>query len=404
MLDIETDYYFAESENHNARDDDVFLRFLPELGEASTRRQGPLIIGSHHITRAGICSEQADLKILSDKCSLGGFAHIRKVVNCSNSLSFTLSTVLSGSKVLSAASATSTTSLPHNLASADQCLSQYETSVRQHAIEFPMTSHEILYGHVKLKIEAVGILPPAAPPVICARNLTLQPQIPNQITGEIYPYILLSTGREGKLSRILNSTLTPVTHPGLPVAAAPGQMSLREIQSCRAALSLLEPSNFYLFGANIARSLSPLIHNSMFQFLGLPHKYSLFPCDHAQLVSLLDVLHQDNFGGASVTAPLKEAVISEGLVTHLTLAAQIIGAVNTIVPYSLPADCIEAKSLSASCLASAAVPSSLSLSSFSPFRLFCHFTSVYSFFFFLVAALSLADSLKQMHWHMGPVE
>lgn len=52
------------------------------------------------------------------------------------------------------------------------------------------------------------------------------------------PVIALCTTEQGKLSRVLNSILTPVTHPKLPKAAAPGQLSVKEIIDLRSALGI----------------------------------------------------------------------------------------------------------------------------------------------------------------------
>ncbi|KAK9456610.1 EPSP synthase-domain-containing protein [Dipodascopsis uninucleata] len=45
------------------------------------------------------------------------------------------------------------------------------------------------------------------------------------------PLIAINMGVKGQLSRVLNSTLTPVTHPLLPTKAAPGQISVDQILS-----------------------------------------------------------------------------------------------------------------------------------------------------------------------------
>lgn len=53
------------------------------------------------------------------------------------------------------------------------------------------------------------------------------------------PIIALCTTEQGKLSRVLNKVFTPVTHPLLPIAAAPGQLSVNEIMTTRQLLGLL---------------------------------------------------------------------------------------------------------------------------------------------------------------------
>jgi pentafunctional AROM polypeptide len=62
--------------------------------------------------------------------------------------------------------------------------------------------------------------------------------------------------------QVLNEVLTPVTHPHLPIAAAPGQISVKEINSTLAFLGFLDAKDFYLFGSPITSSPSPTMHNT----------------------------------------------------------------------------------------------------------------------------------------------
>ncbi|RCH99109.1 3-dehydroquinate dehydratase (3-dehydroquinase) [Rhizopus azygosporus] len=50
--------------------------------------------------------------------------------------------------------------------------------------------------------------------------------------------ILINMGPKGKYSRVANQFLTPTTHPALPSAAAPGQLSIEEIKSIRQQLAM----------------------------------------------------------------------------------------------------------------------------------------------------------------------
>ncbi|KAJ3017497.1 3-dehydroquinate dehydratase (3-dehydroquinase) [Thoreauomyces humboldtii] len=146
------------------------------------------------------------------------------------------------------------------------------------------------------------------------------------------PLIALNMGPFGQISRALNTFLTPVTHPALPAAAAPGQLSIAQIYALRSLLGQLPPKEFVLFGSPIAQSVSPALHNAGFETLGLPYTYGLSES--------LDISHvaktvkaavtAGTFGGASVTIPHKIAVIDHDIVQHLTPAAKAIGAVNTI--------------------------------------------------------------------------
>ncbi|OAA59665.1 dehydroquinase class 1 [Niveomyces insectorum RCEF 264] len=148
------------------------------------------------------------------------------------------------------------------------------------------------------------------------------------------PIIALNMGSHGKLSRVLNGFLTPVAHPDLPFAAAPGQLSAREIRQALSLIGGLDPLRFVLFGQPISQSRSPALHNTLFAQTGLPHRYSL-----AETTSLDDVrgiVRAADFGGASVTIPLKRDVMQ--LVDEVTESARVIGAVNTIVPVASTRD------------------------------------------------------------------
>lgn len=145
------------------------------------------------------------------------------------------------------------------------------------------------------------------------------------------PLIAINMGAVGKLSRILNGFLTPVSHPDLPLLAAPGQMSAVEIRQGLALLGEIEARKFYLVGNPISQSRSPALHNRLFQRLGLPHHYGLLETDDVS--DIRTIFQSAEFGGASVTIPLKRHVME--LVDELTPAARIIGAVNTVAP--LPA-------------------------------------------------------------------
>lgn len=95
------------------------------------------------------------------------------------------------------------------------------------------------------------------------------------------PLIALNMGSMGKISRALNLFLSPVTHPALLTSAAPGQLSVSQINQLRyngglpndEIGGLLQKRYFYLFGTPIAHSFSPLLHNTGFKVLGFPYEY-----------------------------------------------------------------------------------------------------------------------------------
>lgn len=118
----------------------------------------------------------------------------------------------------------------------------------------------------------------------------------------------LAMGEKGQVSRVFNAVLTPVTHPSLPVPAAPGQLSAREVQTARLALGLTARRRFFLFGSPIALSPSPAFHNTGFEWCGLPFVYERFETKSVDDVKR--TLAQRDFGGASVTIPLKVRFVS----------------------------------------------------------------------------------------------
>lgn len=142
------------------------------------------------------------------------------------------------------------------------------------------------------------------------------------------PVIAINMGEKGGLSRILNRFMTPVSHPALPFKAAPGQLSAAEIRQGLSLLGEIKPKRFALFGKPIASSRSPALHNRLFAQAGLPHKYELVETNDTEVVK--QFIHSPDFGGASVTIPLKLDVIP--LLDEIGPEAQVIGAVNTIVP------------------------------------------------------------------------
>ena len=141
------------------------------------------------------------------------------------------------------------------------------------------------------------------------------------------PLIAIQMGRKGQLSRIQNNFLTPVSHPALPFKAAPGQLSAAEIRTALTLHGTIEPRKFYLFGEPITQSKSPAMHNTAFEATGLPHKYSLFETDNAKYLE--KILHAPNFGGASITIPLKLDIMP--YLDSISEDARTIGAVNTII-------------------------------------------------------------------------
>lgn len=144
------------------------------------------------------------------------------------------------------------------------------------------------------------------------------------------PLIAINMSELGKASRVLNTILTPITSELLPNAAAPGQLTLAQINQIYTSMGGIIPKNFYVIGKPISHSRSPVLHNTGYNILGLPHTFSKFETDSASLIKdkLLD--GEANLGGLAVTIPLKLDIMQ--YMSELTEAAKLIGAVNTVTP------------------------------------------------------------------------
>ncbi|KAF8170344.1 type I 3-dehydroquinase-domain-containing protein [Mycena galopus ATCC 62051] len=156
-------------------------------------------------------------------------------------------------------------------------------------------------------------------------NLSLR-QFVASVERNPKPILAINLGPEGKISRVLNHVLSPVSHPLLPRVSSPGQISFYETQNILYLTNLLPKKKHYLFGCPIAHSMSPTLHNTAFSTLGLPHTYELK--ETLTVEELADVIRSADFGGASVTIPYKRDIIP--MLQHVSRHAKIIGAVNTI--------------------------------------------------------------------------
>ena len=90
----------------------------------------------------------------------------------------------------------------------------------------------------------------------------------------------------------------------------------------------MQRQNYFIFGHNISHSLSPALHNAGFQHLSLPHHYTIHESpsvDH----TITAILHQPDFGGASVTFPHKLQIAQH--LDSTSPSAQKVGAVNTVI-------------------------------------------------------------------------
>lgn len=84
-----------------------------------------------------------------------------------------------------------------------------------------------------------------------------------------------------------------------------------------------------LLGSPVAHSISPLMHNAAFEELGLDYAYLAFDVDTDHLEQAVEGLKILNVRGFNLTMPNKNRMCE--LCDRLSPAAQIIGAVNTVV-------------------------------------------------------------------------
>ncbi|KAI5474708.1 hypothetical protein MNV49_002553 [Pseudohyphozyma bogoriensis] len=100
--------------------------------------------------------------------------------------------------------------------------------------------------------------------------------------------------------------------------------------SCEVDESTSDPDGGHTF-LIVALIASPALHNTIFESLGIPHRYSLHDTKTIDdpSSSMLQHFRSPTFGGASVTMPLKVAVIP--LLDRLEKEAEAIGSINTIV-------------------------------------------------------------------------
>lgn len=87
------------------------------------------------------------------------------------------------------------------------------------------------------------------------------------------PLIAINMTEAGRMSRVLNKVLTPVTHESFPVKAAPGQLSVKEINEIAHIIGGLPAKEFMVVGNPVSHSRS-LPTQCMLQGLESPHNYT----------------------------------------------------------------------------------------------------------------------------------
>ncbi|PTB69968.1 type I 3-dehydrogenase-like protein [Trichoderma citrinoviride] len=157
------------------------------------------------------------------------------------------------------------------------------------------------------------------------------------------PLSAVNMGEIGQFSRTLNTVFSPITHPLLPIIAAPGQMSTAEINAALALLGQLPKKYFYGISSAAARSIAPRapFYEKCFNELGLPHQFAVVERQHNNPAGIQAWCNQRDFGGAYLDPGLSYQTIMKhnpwfstlrnGQGPTLSEAAQGIGIIDTIV-------------------------------------------------------------------------
>ncbi|KAI0164328.1 aldolase [Hypoxylon sp. FL1284] len=157
------------------------------------------------------------------------------------------------------------------------------------------------------------------------------------------PLSAVNMGEAGQFSRTLNKVFTPITHPLLPIIAAPGQMSAAEINAALSLLGQLPKKRIYGISSPASRIATPYapFYEKCFNELGLPHQFTVVERHLKDPVFVENLCDQRAFGGAYLTPPVSMSSLTHnssffprlnnGSGPILTEAARTIGMVDTIV-------------------------------------------------------------------------
>lgn len=141
-----------------------------------------------------------------------------------------------------------------------------------------------------------------------------------------YPLLsAVNMGQMGQLSRALNTVFSPITHPLLPMIAAPGQLTAAEINEALHIMGSLPKSDMYAIGSFRSTPQS-MFMEKCFNELSLPHSFSSI--DRGPKGSIESVVMHPNFGGAYVNPPVASTT---SYIPDVSEAARAIGLVDTIV-------------------------------------------------------------------------
>ncbi|KAI4727094.1 aldolase [Aureobasidium sp. EXF-10728] len=130
------------------------------------------------------------------------------------------------------------------------------------------------------------------------------------------PFSGLNMGPMGQLSRALNKIFTPITHPLLPIIAAPGQLSAAEINSALHSMGQMPKLDMYCFGSMRATGQAMFFEKCINE-LSLPHQ--LVCVEQSSQEGLATVVKMPHFGDAAASIGQIDTVValSDGDKTRL---------------------------------------------------------------------------------------
>ena len=142
------------------------------------------------------------------------------------------------------------------------------------------------------------------------------------------PVSITNVGLYARSALVSNPVLTPVFQSDLSLVNKEDlPLAHDELMKARFGGLAYQALHFHLVGSSVDYSLSPAMHNTAFQFLGMQHTYKTHQTREIEdLLSLVD----DNCGGFSVTLPFKLKIIRH--LDTMSNAAKVIQAVNTVIP------------------------------------------------------------------------
>ncbi|KAK7512166.1 type I 3-dehydroquinase-domain-containing protein [Phyllosticta citriasiana] len=151
------------------------------------------------------------------------------------------------------------------------------------------------------------------------------------------PFSGLNMSPAGQLSRMLNKVFTPITHPLLPMIAAPGQLSAAEINTALHSMGHMPKLDIYGIGSH-KLATQALFFEKCFNELSLPHNFlfvdkaapppSRGSASSSSLSNQVEaIVRREGFGGAFINPPLP---LPTPYLPTLSDAAKAIRLVDTI--------------------------------------------------------------------------